>query len=467
MIITPASLAELVAACLRRHGVPRRLLVGFSGGADSTALLLLLHELAAPLGYELAPVHFEHGLRAAAGRADAAWCQQFCELRKLPCTVIPLPVATSRRPGESLEATARRLRLAAWQELAGPEAAVALGHHADDRAENLLIRLLRGANCSGLTSLRSSQIMGGVRYLRPLLQVRKAALVAFLRARGVRDWREDHTNRNPAMRRNFIRQKMLPMLRQAVPETDAALAAALAALDADAAFLETAAELAFAPYAGAATLPAPLLRDLHPALRPRVLRRWLEPLIEGDWLPDRDLLDRLDQLLNQPASRGGESRRLPLPGGGELVLGRGQLGLAKPTPLPPRPRLWRWAQVATLRWLDGTLRRQMLPPGSAPRRPDANSAIFPVAVLPPTLTVRAWQEGDRMIPFGRRRPISLKKLFVDLKIYGEDRRRFPLLVRPDDDTILWVAGLRRSATAPLTGNELAVLMTWLPPKQTL
>jgi tRNA(Ile)-lysidine synthase len=458
---SPADPAAMVAAALRQLSpCPRRLFVGFSGGADSTALLLLLHDHADRLGCELAAVHFDHGLRGRASRADAAWCRRFCELRNLPCRIIPLAVRTSQGRGEGLEAAARRLRLAAWRELAGPDDAVALGHHADDRAENLLLRLLRGSNCSGLTSLRNSQVVHGVRFVRPLLGLHKADLVAFLKARGIRDWREDVSNRDPALRRNFLREKLLPMLRHAVPETDAALAAALAALDDDAAFLEAAANDALVPHAHADALPLAFLRGLHDALRPRVLRRWMETQLDDDFIPDSNLLERLDEILARGPALAGESRRIPLPGGGELVLGRDRLRLATPAVTAPPSRSWRWRRTATLPWGDGRLRRTLCHGKVDPRRPDANSALFPVDALPATLTVRAWHEGDRMIPFGRSRPVSLKKLFVDRKILGENRFQHPLIVRPDDGAILWAVGLRHSALAPLHADEPAVRLDW-------
>jgi len=465
----PGPAATTVAVALGRLTPrPRRLLVGFSGGADSTALLLLASAAAPALGMAAEAVHFDHGLRGTASRADAAWCRRFCEVRGLPCRIIPLRVRDSQTRGEGIEAAARRLRLAAWRDLAGPDDAVVLGHHADDRAETLLLRLLRGSNCSGLTSLRGEQVVDGVRIVRPLLALRKAELVALLRAQGIRRWREDKTNRDPALRRNLLRQTILPALRAAIPETDAALAAALSALDADAAFLETAADTALAPHLRSAALPLAFLRDLHPALRPRVLRRWLTARTGHDLVPDAALLARLDDLLARARALSGESRRIPLPAGATLMLGRGHLRLADGAPTPPAAppeTAWRWPRQATLPWGDGRLRRTRRRDGVGEARlPDANSALFPADALPSVLTVRPWHAGDRMIPFGRRRPVSLKKLFVDSKIHGAARLRHPVVADSRTGAVLWVAGLRRSALAPLdaAAPRPAVLLVWEP-----
>src|SRR5690606_29105961 len=123
-----------------------RLLVGFSGGADSTALLL---GLLAAGAQDVLAVHGHHGLRGADADADAAWCRSFCAQRGIALRVEYLDVPGQRQSGESTEETGRRLRLALWQRLAaGACAAVFLGHHGDDVMEELVLRLARGANCS-------------------------------------------------------------------------------------------------------------------------------------------------------------------------------------------------------------------------------------------------------------------------------------------------------------------------------
>ncbi len=300
--------------CLPESG---RIFAGFSGGADSTALLLLLAE-AAP--GRVTAVHFQHGLRGAAAERDAVWCRKFCKERGLPFRLVRLAVVKSRRPGESLEEAARRCRLEKWRKIAGPGDAVALGHHADDRIEELLLRLARGANASGLTGLRPERVVAGVRFVRPLLGQRRAAVEAFLKGRGVRNWREDRSNADTAFRRNAIRHKWLPMIREDAGH-DRGLLASLEALALDADFLEAEAARRLPETTGLEAW-----RGLHPALLPRVLRLWLRRELGRDVVPVQAAVERLrGELARKPAG----TRLVPLGGGVTVGVSRRGLALAE------------------------------------------------------------------------------------------------------------------------------------------
>ncbi|MBO7741569.1 MAG: tRNA lysidine(34) synthetase TilS, partial [Victivallales bacterium] len=153
--------------------------VGFSGGADSTALLLATQLCGIPV----TAVHFNHHLRGADADADAQWCREFCEARNIPFIAVDLQVNQERLPGESLETAARRLRLREWHNLTRDGGTpVFLAHHLDDCLEELFLRLARGANCSGLTGMKPMRRMAdGTLLCRPLLKCRKSELEDFLR----------------------------------------------------------------------------------------------------------------------------------------------------------------------------------------------------------------------------------------------------------------------------------------------
>ena len=239
-------------------------LVGFSGGADSTALLLALH-LA---GWPVSAVHFNHQLRGASSTADARYCRQFCKDRGIPFRCIRLDVLGSRQKGESLESCARRLRLEKWRELTSQKhQLVFLAHHGDDAAEELFLRILRGGSSSGLTGLREYRVLeDGTRLARPLLHCRKSDLEEFLTSHGVLEWCLDETNSLPNCNRNRIRNLLLPWWRKSFGG-DSGIHATLEALREDAAFLEEAARNA---------LPEkPDINDwraIPDALFPRVIR---------------------------------------------------------------------------------------------------------------------------------------------------------------------------------------------------
>ncbi|MFZ2656322.1 MAG: tRNA lysidine(34) synthetase TilS, partial [Victivallales bacterium] len=169
-------------------GAVKNIFSGFSGGPDSTALLMLLNEESKRRGFHLKAVHFEHGLRGKEGEEDAGWCRKFCEFRNIDFMEISLTVNTSRQAGESVEAAARRMRLKEWNILADdPDSFVALGHNSNDKVENVFLRLLRGSNSSGLTSLREIQKIGSITIIRPILRFKRSDIEDFLRSKGVSD----------------------------------------------------------------------------------------------------------------------------------------------------------------------------------------------------------------------------------------------------------------------------------------
>ena len=218
---------------------PDRAYVGFSGGADSTALLLSMHLE----GWKVTAVHFNHHLRGAESDADEAWCRKFCEERRIQLKVFDLWVERDRRPGEGVEEAARRLRLEVWKRLVAEHwQMIFLAHHADDCLEELFLRLGRGSNVSGLTSLRPERELDGLTLCRPFLQLRKRNLEEWLREQGIEDWRVDQTNLDAyTSRRNAIRNRLLPLVRE-IFGTDAGVLAALQSLREDAECLEKTAD---------------------------------------------------------------------------------------------------------------------------------------------------------------------------------------------------------------------------------
>jgi tRNA(Ile)-lysidine synthase len=206
-----------VDRALRRLGLDGRpLLVAVSAGVDSTALAHALAELAPELGLALSIGHINHGLRGAEAEADEA------AVRRLG-RALGIPVATARveperlRRGRSsrerptLQEAARELRYAALRRLADAagHALVATAHNADDQAETVLLRLLRGTGPDGLAGIPERSDDG--RIVRPFLHVPRCEIEAFARKRRI-EWREDASNRELRYARNRLRARWLPGL---------------------------------------------------------------------------------------------------------------------------------------------------------------------------------------------------------------------------------------------------------------
>jgi tRNA(Ile)-lysidine synthase len=425
-----------------------RILVGFSGGVDSTALLLILLEL----DLEVLAVHFNHGLRGDAAAADAAWCERFCRRRGIPFRGERLDVPAHRLPGEGLEEAARRCRLEAWQRLAVAGTVVALGHHGDDCVEELLLRLARGANASGLVGLRPERQLGGVRFVRPLLAWRRAELEAYLRGQGVTDCCEDGSNRDTSLRRNAVRHEWLPQMRRTLGG-DGGLFRSLAALRDDADYLEMAAA------AAVKDLPATCaVRNLHPALLPRVMRLWLSEQLGREVILRHEAVARLREVLARDLTSACE---VPLGDAVVLLVDSQRLRLPQLSP-KLRERVWHWKREPELVLPEtgGRLRATLVEMPAAGTATEEAREFFAVEKMPATVIVRSRRPGDRMVPFGRRSSKKLQDVLVDAKIPCEERDGIPVLEA--DGHVIWVAGVRRAEFGRLTGTGRAICLSYAP-----
>ena len=215
--IAPSPLLRAVHDFLaaREDTANRPLYCALSGGADSVALACALWILEVPF----TALHINFGLRGAESERDEAFVREFCRLHEIPLQVRTFDTRKeAARTGESLEMAARRLRYAWFAELDG---AVCVAHHLEDQAETLLLRLLRGAGLRGLTAMRAVRADG---VWRPLLQVRKAEILAFL-TELQQPYVTDSTNADTQFRRNFVRHRLMPRLREMNPSVDTTLAA--------------------------------------------------------------------------------------------------------------------------------------------------------------------------------------------------------------------------------------------------
>ena len=214
--------------------------VAFSGGADSTALLLCLYQLREQLAIDLRAVHVHHGIRGAEADRDAAFCKQICEKYGIPFQTVYVDVpAYARENRLSLETAARRLRYEALEQ-AAPEGEIATAHHAGDNAETVLFHLLRGSGMKGLRGIlpRSGRI------IRPLLYAEKSDILSFLQACG-ETYVEDSTNFLPDSSRNRLRSELMPLLLRENPAALQTIARTAAILTEDEAYLSEEAEKAY------------------------------------------------------------------------------------------------------------------------------------------------------------------------------------------------------------------------------
>lgn len=277
----------IAAYDMLRSGEP--VLVALSGGADSVALL---HALRA-LGYPVQGFHLNHCLRGAESDRDEAFCRALCVRLGVELTVERVDVAAAaREQGNGVEETARRMRYARLQD-AAQGMKIATAHTADDNLETVLFHLVRGTGPKGLAGI--PPVRGQI--IRPMLRVERMQVEEYLASIG-QDYVTDSTNADDAYTRNRIRHTVVPALREIQPS--AAQAAArlgdLLRQDEDCLNGLVQACMVQAVRPDGAWEIAPL-RQVHPAVRTRALRR----LLAQDGMPLRDLTAQhifaLEQLL--------------------------------------------------------------------------------------------------------------------------------------------------------------------------
>lgn len=414
--------------------MPARCLgVAVSGGGDSVALLRILHSLKPAQNLDLHVFHVDHGWRPDS-RRDAAWVGRLARRLALPfhqCRLNPPAGGFGRFGGR--EAWARRHRLAALAQMAAATGvdAVVLGHTAEDQAETVLIRILRGTSIRGLGGMRPLRtVMAGGRRLtlwRPLLETGRERLRQALGEIGQR-WREDPTNTDQTFLRNRVRHQLLPLLNATRPGA----AAHLRALAGDArqvSALLTSRYRRGLPATGSDIFPLVGVADPDFILRER-LRIWLSRAGAGARI-SRALLTRLLDL----ARKGQCGRRVTV---GKRVVVRVAEGLAlvvpSGSPCPPAVPLVLDAPVAAG---DG---RVYL--ASSPLQPEHEGSWVPRDLAGQGLTLRGRRPADRFRPAGGRGGKKLARWLIDRKIPREQRASLSVVARGSE--VIWIPGLSRS-----------------------
>lgn len=326
--LPPREFVRAVRDYGREHELLRdgeRVVVGVSGGPDSVALLAALVDLAGPRRYLLSVAHLDHGLRSGSAR-DAERVVMLAASMRLTYDGTRTDVgALARRRRWSIEEAGRMARYSFFHRVAirRRATAVAVGHHADDQAETILLRLLRGSSGSGLAGIAPARRLVDplapresasrpVRLIRPLLGRTRAEIEAFVRVRRL-PVRRDPSNRSTEFLRNRIRHRLIPQLeREYNPGLRGLLARAAQALAEDDAVLDAAAAGALRRglrrSAGGASMASAALARLPLAVRRRVL--WLAAG-EGGADPHRMTQPHLDAMVRLLQAKAGEAH---LPG---------------------------------------------------------------------------------------------------------------------------------------------------------
>lgn len=434
---------------LRRQPRATGYQVAYSGGLDSHVLLHALAQLRGELDVSIGAVHVNHGLQAMA----ADWgqhCRQVCAALEVPFVLLETNATAAR--GESPEAAARNARYAALADWLPDSNCLLTAQHQDDQAETLLLQLLRGSGVSGLAAMPRSAALGAGVHLRPLLDVSRDALHGYALAHGL-CWVEDPSNADTAFDRNYLRQQVLPVLRQRWPAVSASLSRSAAHCAEAAELLEELADGELQALAGERnTLSLARLLALPPLRQRNAVRHWIRQATAA--VPSAAVLARIfnDVIGSRP-----DSEPCVCWGRFEMRRFREQLFLL------PRSQLLQQAEAVN--WALGEPLQLPRAGGVLTAEPVTGNGLRAAAVAAGNVRVDWRRGGERCRPAGRGHHHSLKKLFQEQGIPPWERSRIPLIYIQDQ--LAAVAGLWVCEPFQAGSAERGFAINWLPEQQSV
>ncbi len=447
-LVLPALRSALGSVGLLRRDA--QLLAGVSGGADSVALVLGLAALREEAGFSLTAVHVNHGLRGESAREDEAFVCALCRRLNVPlfCCQANLEGDMNTPGVEDRARQVRRQWFAEAMARAGGDALL-LGHHRDDQAETVLMRLLRGAGTRGLSGMREAAPFGGGLLLRPFLALPRQALLEAL-GRAGQPWREDESNQCPCTLRNRLRLEVLPLLNELQPQASRHMAETARRMAVDEDCLQALAarrlRAARVPFPGSDALRAVGIAEAPKALGLRMLRHWAEEGMAAACAGGERALSDEDTLALWALATGEKTGARNLPGGLRAVHGGQYLHLQRqdgtalcPAPMPrPIPVA---SAMETMPF--GPVCFSLTAFGSGEGVPDGKRAVLLTGdLLSAGLWLRAPKPGDRMRPFGAPGSKELRRYWTDHKVDPAFRAGWPVLALGHE--VLWVPGVGAS-----------------------
>lgn len=427
----------MIVTIERHHLLDRgdAVLVGFSGGPDSVALLHLLVQLRPRYNLRLGAVYINHQIRVRAAKMEERFCHKLCDQLGVDFSIAREDIpARAKRERKGLEETARDFRYETFEQIAKSEKyhRIALAHHVDDRVETVLFRIFRG---TGLTGLAGIPIKRG-RIIRPLFDISKQELLAYLRTHRL-SWCEDRTNRTLDYSRNFIRNRILPSIRSRLnPAVDRAILnlSETAADEVD--FLEAVVNKAVRRTvsvrpSGKVEIDIKLVRKIDPWLRRRLFRACFSLLAEE--MPDRHVIERLDRLILS----GGKG--ISLPHRLRAVSVDGKLLLFRPISTWHATRVQIGEVTETgIPGIKISARILSKARSSIQKRRNATKVELDWRKIVPPLEVRPIRPGDRFQPLGLKGSKKVGDFLTDRKLPSVYRDETPVV--GDQNGIIWLAG---------------------------
>lgn len=421
-----------------------KILLAISGGLDSTALLYLFFRLKGMINLSLLAVHVNHQLRGEDSDMDEQHCRELCMKFNVPLLIRKIDV----EKGADMENRLRERRFATIRQVMQHYSfrKIATAHHKDDQVETVLMNLLRGCGLKGLGGIKPAS----ADVIHPLLCFSKAELKAILTEAEL-TWREDVSNDDESLSRNFLRHKIIPMLKKHYNRdlADTVCRQAEIAISSEA-FIQggldkTRKKALLEQSADTCILSLPLLQKLSEIELFHLLQRVYFEVSKQE----RDFYHSSFQEIRKLMSEGGSKhcilrhKVIVVRQYEELIFStnRGFIENVASEEMPfDTDRSW-------ILYRDYRFHLQHLKtlPKDMESVDGKSVIIIDLARVVLPLKLRSREAGDRFIPSGMGHQKKLKDFFIDEKVPKYERDKVPLLI--DGEKILWIVGMRMDSRA--------------------
>ncbi|QHW32132.1 tRNA lysidine(34) synthetase TilS [Paenibacillus rhizovicinus] len=438
--------------------------VAVSGGPDSMALLHLLHRLSGRERLSLVAAHVDHGFRGEESAREAESVRQFSAALGIPCesTYIDMPAYIEESRMNS-QAASREKRYAFLHGVAHTYGAarIALAHHADDQAETVLMRVVRGTGLGGLAGIPISRFEKNVELIRPLLRKYKADILRYCDLWAI-PYSQDSSNGQRHYFRNLVRLDILPYLSAFNPQLPQSLVrlAELAAAEDDWLAQETKAvyERHVLPHREGCQLNRKALLGLHVALQRRLIKLILNYIgLETE----STSFDSIETIRHAASERGAATWNFDAGGGIRFVREYDNLLFVRSDREERSSEGYAYAVMegATALRLpeaEGILTFEETSAASVRRPGNRLEALFDADVIQYPLTIRNRRPGDRMAVLGLNGTKKVQDMFVDDRVAPSRREVLPIVVDANG-FVLWIPGIRRSNVATVADSTKRVI----------
>ncbi len=423
-----------------------RVLVGISGGIDSTSLVHVLFELAKEIGFDLGAVHLNHLLRGEESERDERFVSSVANKLAIPLYTRRADAKKlAEERGLSVQHAGRDLRYGFFEEVADRHgySKIAIAHNLDDQAETFLLRMIKGTGIRGLTSI---PIKRG-KIIRPFLHTYRSEIEDYAARKSI-TYVHDSSNDKTVYERNFVRKSIIPLMEQLNPLLKGKIIALLEDLTAVNSRYDSVAKdfvkSRMRVVGGEVDIEVAALCELDEETRFRVLiDAFLK--IRPRFMPLREHMRLIDEILTSKKP----NLSLAMPEGVRVRKVYDRLIITKKT-----------SSKEITEVFPISLGKNRLEPfgcvmEASETSVDAETVLKAGMSLAHfdqdrlgKLYVRTFRDGDRFYPLGMKNPVKLKDFFISQKIPKEDRRRIPLLL--SDDHIIWVVGYRMDERHKIT-----------------